>query len=511
MKLIVLGQTNDDRGAQLEVFTKDLLEHLGYQQITVNKITDGGELDVSGVHVTPMPLQPKKTTLIAECKAYQNTLNTTDWLKFLGKMHVAEADGDVVGCLVALSGVNGNVQGEYESLQKKRPNHVQLVESSTLIEYVGDLYGRLDLRAIQKQLLTTGKNYVSLDLVYYHRSVYWLVTYEHGQYTLLQRDGKSLDDPTRDLLKPMIEKSQSVNSYVDLEAEERVRTRRIVAKNIVLSVVMIANGRSTCEFALSNYGHVDAEGEITEDVLKAAAQSLSESGLIVIGADNAWSFPEAVATDMMLRRNVYIEYLTEVYTVAAVGCEWWDRHIDEQFLSYICKEIQLGLELDPDETAKAITLMRLSPSALAYAMKSDPIITKHREDKITNPLMVEHDHKHFIRSMFTSLAKDFHHDALVKYFYETRRVQTLQREQSIWLINRDNDELISGKVWEAQSIGELDVSVAKKPGHYIRMLTIQGFHEMKRKMAKKKAAVMVEPSAPTEVETGDPDAPSGPL
>lgn len=45
MKLIVLGQTNDDRGAQLEVFTKDLLEKLGYEQITVNKITDGVELD----------------------------------------------------------------------------------------------------------------------------------------------------------------------------------------------------------------------------------------------------------------------------------------------------------------------------------------------------------------------------------------------------------------------------------------------------------------------------------
>src|SRR5687768_1500652 len=116
MKLRILGLTTDDKGTQLETITKELLESLGYERLQLNIANDAGEVDVQGVIVTPAPAQPIETQLVAECKAHKDPLNMTDWLKFVGKLHIAnKANARTYGCLVALSGVNGNVLGSFPS------------------------------------------------------------------------------------------------------------------------------------------------------------------------------------------------------------------------------------------------------------------------------------------------------------------------------------------------------------------------------------------------------------
>jgi hypothetical protein len=116
MRLYILGKTNDDRGTQLEILTRELLESLGYKRLKMNVANDAGEVDVEGEFVTPLPVEPKRTKVIAECKARKEPITMSDWLKFLGKVFIARASGeDVAGCLVALSGVNGNVTGSHDS------------------------------------------------------------------------------------------------------------------------------------------------------------------------------------------------------------------------------------------------------------------------------------------------------------------------------------------------------------------------------------------------------------
>src|SRR4051812_15537749 len=114
MRLMILGKHSDDRGAQLEALTKEILESLNYRRIGMNRAGIAGELDITGEHVIPMPVQDKVERLLGECKAHKEPLNMTDWLKFLGKIYIKQASGETVnGCLIALSGVNGVVQESY--------------------------------------------------------------------------------------------------------------------------------------------------------------------------------------------------------------------------------------------------------------------------------------------------------------------------------------------------------------------------------------------------------------
>ena len=234
MRLFILGLTNDDRGTQLEILTRELLESLGYQRLKMNVANDAGEVDVEGEFVTPTPVTPKTTRLIAECKAHKDPLNMTDWLKFLGKVYVAEShNDDVTGCVVALSGVNGNVLGSYDAL--KRTN-IRLLDSTTLIEYLAKSHGLAPRPKLLRHLASTGPTHLSINLVYYQRRVYWVVGYDNGRYTLLDADTNYPNDQTLGLVKPMVEARLEAGTFIDLRKEERARRARLLAGKLIIPV-----------------------------------------------------------------------------------------------------------------------------------------------------------------------------------------------------------------------------------------------------------------------------------
>ena len=122
--MLILGKNKDDVGQQLEKLTKRLLESRGYKNVTTDTIGEGGnEIDVQADFQIPVPNNPINRRLISECKAWASPISLPDWLKFLGKVFVEEAKlgAEVDGLFVALSGVNGAVRGNYDSLSRFAP------------------------------------------------------------------------------------------------------------------------------------------------------------------------------------------------------------------------------------------------------------------------------------------------------------------------------------------------------------------------------------------------------
>ena len=135
MELIVLGKTNDDKGTQLEQLTKSLLERLGYKEIVLNDIGPGGqEIDLRAEILIPSLQGEQQRRVICECKAHRTPIGLTDWLKFIGKVHVEEIrlQREITGCFIALSGVNGSVAGSFDELRQHRQS-IELITGEHLV------------------------------------------------------------------------------------------------------------------------------------------------------------------------------------------------------------------------------------------------------------------------------------------------------------------------------------------------------------------------------------------
>ena len=101
MKIYVYGNTNDDKGVQLESLTASILKSMGYA-VNSNEIKSGGnELDVVATKKEPIG---GEVCLICECKAHENPVNMNDWLKFLGKVYKEKRKNSLSsGLMIALN------------------------------------------------------------------------------------------------------------------------------------------------------------------------------------------------------------------------------------------------------------------------------------------------------------------------------------------------------------------------------------------------------------------------
>ena len=495
MRLHILGKNNDDKGTQLEVLTKEILESLGYQRLKLNVANDAGELDVQGELVTPLPIENRITKVIAECKAHKEPLNMTDWLKFLGKIFIAESNNeDIAGCLVALSGVNGNVLGSKESLNRR---NIRLVESATLVEYLEKSHDLASWLRIQQYLASMGRRYLSIDLAYYHRRVYWIVSYDDGKYTVLEADGTYPTDPTLDLIRPMVEAGLEVGSFLDLRKEESSRRSRLFAKKLIFLAAMIGNGSATFEdtaalLELPEYTAVSSHAviqQVLDEIIQAGMMQMDE-------AKGHFSFCSNIETDLEARRQLFVEFGQEILLIRALECEWWDSHVDEKLMGQACT-IQANLQLNPDDQKKATQAMRLSPTALMYAIFPDPMIVTHHKDMGAVPAtedMLLHDRRQFMRSLYNGLIKDFRNHDLSRYFFCQRRIEALAQKTKLVVYGRDDTAIIDDEVEETTMIGEWHEKDTNGNPIYLHVAALPDFAKRRRGAAleQEKARIAAE-------------------
>lgn len=243
--MIGLGANADDAGKQLERLTRSILENLGYSNLAVNVVTSGGqEIDVTADYTIPVPGKPQTRRLIAECKAYQNPVAMIDWLKFLGKVFVEETrlNQEITGLFVALSGVNGNVQGNYDEIRQHRSNISLLTGEELLAELQSAYHLAPRPQIIERLHSLTARQYLHVEPAYYNQAVYWIFTFPDSEYAILRGSGELPSEAEITMLSPLIENRLSVTSYVDLSAEAQAQEQLCQIKKAVVAKIAAVGG-----------------------------------------------------------------------------------------------------------------------------------------------------------------------------------------------------------------------------------------------------------------------------
>jgi len=275
--MIILGKSKDDKGTQLEKLVEAILKKLGYVNVVTNKVGSGGqELDVTGEYVVPIPGADRTTKrLIAECKAYKKVVDIPTWLKFLGRIFTDEmkTGEKVSGCLIALSGINGNCQGAYDDLKSIRKD-ITVIAGENLQRHLEDLFSMkkaADIERLVRQL--ADRTIRVLDVAYYDMTVYWVIGFQDETFALLDAIGRPLPRETVDKLVKLLKKSEALGQYIDIEAEAGAKKVAIAARKCVLSSIIDGNGVTSMEAMLSSWG-------FAPDALNAAIGQLKTQALI---------------------------------------------------------------------------------------------------------------------------------------------------------------------------------------------------------------------------------------
>jgi hypothetical protein len=474
MKLHIVGATAEDKGRQLETITREILESLGYQRLQLNVESEAGEVDVQGVHITPAAVDPIEVRVIAECKAHKNPLNLPDWLKFLGKVHIArQAEPNAYGCLIALSGVNGHVLGSYSAVR----GHVRLVDSSHLIEYLARAHHLAPQSKLVEYLNSSGRTYLGISLVYYNRHVYWLVGFD-GAYTLLAADVTKPNDDQLATIRPLVEAQTDVGTnYVDLAGEEKLAEAHRFAVKCILGSAMRSGGSTTAAEIMQriNDDHLNEfapEAVVTEKLAELVEQNhLTRNG-------DMYTLDPRFDNDVPARAELFLKMGYKTMSTWPIGREWWLNHIDAALLDHACAVAQRGLELTDEQKTNALKLMKISPSALMYSLRPDGMITTHRPEgkaplaELT-PEMLELDRSQFMRSLASYFLLDWKLEALAETFFDVQRIEKVERVSSLLVTDRENNVVVDVTVDENTQIGEWHERDAQGKRRFIHMLTFR--------------------------------------
>lgn len=479
--LHVLGKTTDEKGSQLEKLTFRLLENLGCRNIVINQIGPGGsEIDLSAEFPLPTLAGRGATFIrvICECKAHQEPQKTPDWLKFLGKIYV-ETTGNprVKGYFISLSGVNGNVSGSYEALRNAKAD-IEIVSGDDLIERVSEIYHVAQSQVISSALQRdTQRRARSRHLLYYNEEVYWYVEFDSNVFTLLNAQGGQIPKTVADLLIPMVKQQMTGSSFIDLCEEANAQARTSLVEKVVIGALMLANGEA---IELKDIAAANQEGftpPLSEGELNSAANGLCELGFIEQdSANKTYRFKEGVTEKAEERARLLSRYVQGQVPISPIGCQWYDNSIDMSLLEYIIS-MQKGVMLTKEDEEKVLALLRLSPNALAWALRPDPRIVNHRPVEGPQSKEIEEgDRAYFLGKLAESFKRDFTSGPLFRYFMDQRSIRQIQSDYRL-VIKSNSENTLSIDWAERHGIfqwEEDDGTVGRK---YVLVGLIPGFPE----------------------------------
>lgn len=433
--MIILGKTNDDKGTQLENLTREILASMGCRNIEVNFVSSGGEeIDVSADYSLPSIGTVQYRRFICECKAYARPIDMPHWLKFLGKVFSEEArlNSQVSGCFIALSGVNGNVSGHYDQLKINRPN-ITLVKGDNLLDEIKKIYNVCDVEKVNEVLNQfTSRRYKNLEVAYYERNVYWIITFEDDTYTILTGKGNQIVEKQLEDLKELIETTVSARPYIGLMQEAEALNRTIQAQKSVISQLIRNNGSikigdliSDTPFDFSTPEFNQAINELTEK--RWVRKSEDETEIFFPEDDKGLFYSNLANTYLFLFGGQ-----PQFDVVGVLKSEFYISHINEQFLAEI-QSIQGNLPLSVSDIQDAIKLLKLSPSALLWAIQPDQMIVTHRNNPKFNQetTMDLFDRNYFFSNLYRSLRFDLTSPIARNYLIDVFKVREIETKQKI--------------------------------------------------------------------------------
>jgi hypothetical protein len=473
MRLMILGSHSDDKGTQLEKLTRDIFISLGFTNIELNKEGGYGEIDVSGQFIVPGMGHTTTHHLVGECKARSDPVNTTDWMKFYGKVHAHKATvtPNTVGYLVALTGANGKVVSSFEGIKKTDPN-IHLVTSEYLIKYLTETQGlvpELALRAAVKKL--TDRVLVDVSLTYYASKAYWILDYGDGSFTLLMPNGDAVAPETATKLQPMLAEQMNALVHINLNDEQKARQLHEASRKAVLAAAIAGNGKANLADGLSIWKWEP----LTELSVEKAAKELVEAGYITMSG-STYEMSPALDQDVSKLADLMIALLNGDTVYSAITSSWYTSRLNDKLLGEACRR-QREISLSPKERSDAVKLMQLSPMAVLQALHPHPLIVNHRgalPDPKFNVAGVPHidegDARFFMNMLYQSLAVDFQNPGLHKYMYEFHRIERFSIVHQTKVISREGQEMVAAEIPMGYRIGQWHQDAPDGSPIYVPML-----------------------------------------
>lgn len=445
MQLYILGNNSDDKGNQLEKLTFEILKKSGFSNIIKNEIGSGGhEIDVRAEYTVSGLNGDIKKPLICECKAYQNPVAMSDWLKFLGKVLLEENKGDVDGFFIALSGVNGNVYGNYRDLKSYR-NNVTLITGEDLIKQLNEMFQLASIDTLQKSIEKfTQRKPIEISLCYYNMCVYFLIGFANNEYSIISNSGDLEKTQEANLIKSLVVKNTSFQYFIDLENENTSIIRQTKIEKYIISFMLLEeNELSQSSISDLFNKHPKDISEVNSDEMTKALSNLITKRLLYKRDDNKLYQLTLLSKNKNINDvvNFYLYLFGSVTPIFAIGCENYKKSINDELLSEVCR-IQGGVNIPEEYKQKCLKILQWSPSALSWSLIPDKLITNHRSNgKAIQKGIEDEDTSYFLQKLITLLSEDFKNNSLKEYFFNTCNFAELETNFQIILKSNKKEEL----------------------------------------------------------------------
>lgn len=433
MKLYILASGKDAKGTQLEYLTKIILESLGYEYVATNVIASGGdEIDVFGKRVFQSVNGLMVYPLVCECKAHEAPINMNDWEKFMGKVYMQRKKNSLTqGLMIALSGANGNVKGNYE---QSNYDEVTLLQGTDLIQPLMKTFA-LEEESIAREEVShlTNQTVVSVDLVLFEKEIYWLFAFANGEYSLFDKKYQSLSPDLEAKFLPLLAQHSQfeTSKYKNVRHEFDLVRRRSYVEKVICWHLM--KGKMNFQDAINDVVYMTGANIIPD--LKDVEEVMPT---IPFANVDAASQTATLKNDDEIDYLVFYRYLLNGPLPLPIFLydDYYQRHIDIALLEKI-QHLHHGLTLAEEDKQDCLFILRHSPSALFYALmpnkmlKAAVIIGKSGENNVAI--------NHFKGELLAHLEADTNVNGS-KVTFDILGLRDFNKTLSVSLVDKDGEK-----------------------------------------------------------------------
>lgn len=364
MKLIILESNKDKKGSILEGIVKTLLINMGFRDVVTNEVESGGsEIDVVAKKNTSGDATCDEL-IICECKAHQNPITMTDWLKFIGK-HAKEKRSydNVLGIMIALSDANGNVKGDVRQSQYK---DIKLISGEDLIDQIICTYKMKDLSSVRRKIDSCSTKVISeINIAFFDNSPFWVISFIDGCFTFLDKDSQFVSQNILGTIAEEFTKIStfSLDCFVDLQREIYMRIKKTAIETVALWLIM--SGPKTVSDiveGVNNYSDTLNVDPQEVEILVSKLDFFTRNNDRYEYKNNS-DIDKISLYSKLLSLGIPTKYYSDFYI----------NNIDNNLLNKILK-IQGGLQLTEEESDIVLFMLKHSPSALRYALTKQGIL-----------------------------------------------------------------------------------------------------------------------------------------
>lgn len=435
MQLYILGKNTDDKGTQLEQLTERLLNYQGLDNIQLSVIgTGGNEVDVTAYHKVTIGLKQQTVKVIVECKAHQTDIDMTDWLKFKGKYwEEKKKNPHAIGIMVCLSGAKGSVIGDYNE-NHQNDEQLQLIANADLRGWLSSSFDLPSEKVIREKLAGISFSEIdTINLLYYHKNIYWAISFLDGKYTLSHSDGTPVEKKEVENIFEFIGiySPYSKDAFVDIRDIEKVQSY-LISINIVL-LTALANGYE---------GNVN---EIAKHIIdKSTSEGISVEILKMAIKDNPFVELRNDSKDIFLKNRDAIDIVEFYRAVIYNGCpvelltsDYYQKNINETLLSRI-SEIQYGFEIPEEKKDDVLFLLKYSPSAMLYALTPDNMLHGYNITKQQENMRALYEMT-FMRNLINGFVENYQRQQLSSMYLNAFDISMIKVKSDI-IITHHNEE-----------------------------------------------------------------------